>query len=67
MFQWGMHLIPPRGPISFQKAAYNEVVVVPGMAAGMVKAYLTGRSALMKKIEQEDVKQLKLGDANELP
>ena len=67
MFQWGMHLIPPRGSISFSKAAYNEVVVVPGMAAGMVKAYLTGRSALMKKIEQEDVKQLKLRDANELP
>ena len=67
MFQWGMHLIPPRGPISFGEAAYNEVAVVPGMAAEMVKDYLTGRGALMKRIEQEDVKQLKLKEASDLP
>jgi hypothetical protein len=67
MFQWGMHLIPPRGPISFGRAAYNEVAVVPGMAAEMVKDYLTGRGALMRRIEQEDVKQLKSSEASELP
>ncbi|HKQ87520.1 MAG TPA: glycosyltransferase family 39 protein [Candidatus Acidoferrales bacterium] len=67
MFQWGMHLIPPRGPISYREAAYNEVAVVPGMAAEMVKDYLTGRGALMKRIEQEDVKHLKLKEASDLP
>ncbi|MGH9572354.1 MAG: hypothetical protein ACRD40_02325 [Candidatus Acidiferrales bacterium] len=65
IFQWGTHLIPSRGPISFQKAAYNEVVVVPGMAIGMARNYMTGRSALMKKIEEQDVKQLKSRDASE--
>jgi hypothetical protein len=67
MFQWGMHLIPPRGPISFREAAYNEVAVVPEMAAGLLKDYLTGRSGLMKRIEQEDVKQLKLSESGDLP
>lgn len=67
IFQWGTHLIPARGPISFEQAAYNEIAVVPGMAAGMVKDYLSGRSELMKRIEQEDVKQLKLSESSELP
>ncbi|HTZ72594.1 MAG TPA: hypothetical protein VMB47_01625 [Candidatus Aquilonibacter sp.] len=67
MFQWGMHLIPPRGPISFRQAAYNEVAVVPEMAAGLMKDYLTRRSGLMKRIEQEDVKQLKLSESRDLP
>lgn len=67
MLQWSMHLIPPRGPISVRQAAYNEIAIVPGMAAEMVKDYVTGRSALMKRIEQEDVKQLKLREASELP
>jgi len=67
MFQWGMHLIPPRGPISFREAAYNEVAVVPEMAAGLLRDYLTRRSGLMKRIEQQDVKQLKLTESRDLP
>lgn len=59
MFQWGTHLISSRGPISWRAAAYNQVAVVPGEAAGVAKAYLTGRHALMNRIEEEDVEQLK--------
>jgi hypothetical protein len=62
MFQWGTHLIPSRGPISWRTAGYNEVMVVPTMAAGMMKTYLTRRSGLMDTIEKEDVKQLKSGE-----
>jgi hypothetical protein len=61
IFQWGMHLIPPRGPVSWRVAAYNQVVVVPTMATGMVKSYLTGRSSLMNQIEQRDVQELQTG------
>jgi hypothetical protein len=67
IFQWGVHLIPARGPISWRKAAYNEVAVVPAMVAGMVKEYLTGRSQLMKHIEEEDVRQLKSGKSKGAP
>ena len=59
MFQWGTHLIPARGPISWRAAAHNQLAVVPAEAGGVVKAYFSGRSALMNRIEQEDVQQLK--------
>ncbi len=59
VFQWGMHWIPERGPVSWRVAAHNEVTVVPSEAASILKAYLTGRSALMDRIEQRDVQQLK--------
>ena len=61
VFQWGTHLIPARGAISWRDAGYNEVVVVPSMAARTLKNYLTGRSQLMHHIEQEDLNQLKSG------
>lgn len=67
MFQWGMHLIPPRGPISFRAAARNEVAVVPGMAAGMIKSYFTGRSGMMEQIEQKDVEQFKFKESSDVP
>jgi hypothetical protein len=61
VFQWGTHLIPARGPISWHDAGYNEVVVVPSMATRTLKNYLTGRSQLMHHIEQEDLNKLKSG------
>jgi hypothetical protein len=59
IFQWGTHLIPARGPISWRDAAYNQVAVVPVEASQTVKNYLTHRKQLMDRIEQEDVNQLK--------
>jgi hypothetical protein len=59
MFQWGTHLIPARGPISFRQAAYNQVAVVPVEAARTLKVYFLRRRKLMDRIEQEDVNQLK--------
>jgi hypothetical protein len=58
MFQWGMHLIPERGPISWRAAAYNQLTVVPVELAGATKAYLTRRKNLMDRIEQRDVIQI---------
>ena len=37
IFQWGTHLIPARGPISWREVAYNQVAVVPAEAAGTVE------------------------------
>jgi hypothetical protein len=59
IFQWGTHLIPPRGAISWRSAAYNQVAVVPVQAASTVEAYFTRRTQLMDRIEREDVKHLK--------
>ena len=59
IFQWGMHLIPPRGPISWRDAAYNQVTAVPAEATQSFKGYLVRRKQLMEHIEQGDVKQLR--------
>lgn len=59
VFQWGMHLIPPRGPISWRRAAYNQVAVVPEDAASAIDMYMTRRTNLMQHIEGTDVKQLR--------
>ncbi len=58
VFQWGMHLIPPRGPISWRQMAYNQFMVVPGRATSAFKDFLFHRRALMNHIEVIDQKQL---------
>jgi hypothetical protein len=65
IFQWGTHLIPARGPISWRDAAYNQVAVVPERAARTLKFYLTRRKQLMGNIEDEDVEHLKSRDSDE--
>jgi hypothetical protein len=61
IFQWGVHLIPARGPISWREAAYNQVAVVPEQASIAVYRYMTQRKSMMGRIEQEDVGHLKPG------
>lgn len=63
IFQWGTHLIPARGPISWRDAAYNEFAVVPVEASRTVRNYLTRRKQLMDHIEQQDVNQLKIQES----
>jgi hypothetical protein len=59
MFQWGSHLIPARGPVSFSEIAHNQFFVVPRQLAADLRSYLFRRKALMQQIEQRDVEQLK--------
>jgi hypothetical protein len=59
IFQWGTHLIPARGPISWRSAVHNQVVVVPLQATQTVTNYLTRRKQLMGRIEQGDVDSLR--------
>jgi hypothetical protein len=59
IFQWGTHLIPSRGPISWRDAVYNQFAVVPVELSQTVKSYLTRRKGMMDRIEHQDVNQLK--------
>ena len=59
IFQWGAHLISPRGPVSFSRVAYNQIFVVPRQISADLQRYLFKRKALMQQIEQKDVEQLK--------
>jgi len=59
MFQWGTHLVPARGPISWRDAAYNQVAVVPVQVGRTLAKYVTQRKQLMQHIEEEDVEHLR--------
>ena len=59
IYQWGTHLIPARGPISFSQAAYNQIHVVPQQLSSHLHSYLFRRSDLMRQIEQKDVEQMR--------
>ncbi len=59
MLQWGSHLIPARGPISFSEMARNQFTVVPRQITSQLEKYLFRRKAMMQQIEQRDVEQLK--------
>jgi hypothetical protein len=58
MFQWGMHLIPDRGPISWRVAAFNQFAVVPEQATRSITSYFLRRRELMNQIERKDVNQI---------
>jgi len=59
IYQWGVHLIPARGPVSWREVSYNQCCVVPVRAAGTAESYFAHRSQLMQDVERQDVKQLK--------
>lgn len=63
MFQWGMHLIPERGSVSWSEVISNQVRIVPSKIAGSLEQYFTGRHGLMQRIEREDLRQL--GEIND--
>jgi len=58
MFQWGSHIIPARGPVSFSEIAHNQFFVVPRQLSAQLQAYFFRRKALMKQIEDRDLQQL---------
>jgi hypothetical protein len=58
IYQWGTHMIPVRGPISFRQVAYNQFFVVPSRLGSNLNAYLFRRGALMRQIEQKDMQDL---------
>jgi hypothetical protein len=59
IYQWGTHLIPARGPISFSQAASNQFQVVPRQISSHLHSYFFRRGDMMRQIEQKDVEQLK--------
>jgi hypothetical protein len=58
MFQWGAHLIPARGPVSFSEVAHNQIFVVPRELSTDLRSYFFKRKSLMQQIEQRDIQQL---------
>ncbi len=59
IFQWGEHLVPVRGAISFREMMHNQVFVVPREFAGHLRTYLFRRKDEMRKIEERDIEEMK--------
>jgi hypothetical protein len=59
IFQWGDHLIPVRGPISWRTMTYNQFRVVPLRIWNTADGYLFSRKRLLREIEQKDMQQLR--------
>ena len=59
IFQWGTHLVPARGPISWRQMLDNQFVVVPSRLEHSLKTYFFHRKDMMQHIEQEDIEQQK--------
>ena len=59
IFQWGTHLVPARGEISWSEMVHNQIVVVPLRMTHSLETYFLHRKEMMQHIEQEDVEQQK--------
>jgi hypothetical protein len=59
IFQWGAHLIPARGPVSWRQVAQNQLHAVPQQITTQLRAYLLRRTDTLRQIEQRDIEQLK--------
>lgn len=58
LFQWGMHLVPARGPIVWTEMIRNQFFVVPREVSTKLQGYLFHRADLMRQIEERDIEQI---------
>ena len=62
IFQWGTHLVPARGAISWNSMVHNQFVEDPIRITRTLEVYFRHRGEMMQQIEREDVEQQKLED-----
>lgn len=60
IFQWGTHLVPARGEISWSSMIHNQFVEVPKGITHSLDSYFTHRGEMMQHLEQEDIQQQQL-------
>ncbi len=59
IFQWGAHLIPARGPVSWREVTHNQFHAVPKQIATQLESYLFRRKEALHTIEERDIEQLR--------
>ena len=60
IFQWGTHMVPARGEISWRTMIHNQFVEVPLRVTHDLESYFTRRGEMMQHIEQGDIEQQKI-------
>ncbi len=59
IFQWGTHMVPARGEISWPEMVHNQFAVVPVRLEHSLETYFLHRRDMMQHIEQEDIQEQK--------
>jgi hypothetical protein len=59
LFQWGAHLIPARGAVSWREVTHNQFHAVPREIVSQLESYLFRRKDTLREIERRDLEQLK--------
>ena len=54
VFQWGLNIVPNRGPVDFRAVARNQFIVVPARLAATAGAYFRNRAAFTREVESGD-------------
>jgi hypothetical protein len=57
IFQWGTHIVPARGPISWSEMVHNQFTVVPERISRSLETYFLHRKDMMQSIEEGDIEQ----------
>jgi hypothetical protein len=65
IFQWGTHMVPARGKISWPEMVHNQFAVVPIRMEHSLETYFLHRRDMMQHIEQEDIEQQRTGQNRE--
>jgi Dolichyl-phosphate-mannose-protein mannosyltransferase len=65
IFQWGTHMVPARGEISWSTMVHNQFAEVPLRVTHSLETYLIHRGEMMQHIEQEDIEQQRIHGAPE--
>jgi hypothetical protein len=65
IFQWGTHMVPARGGISWRAMAHNQIVVVPFLLTRNLETFFLHRQEMMREIEQGDIEQQRARGAPE--
>jgi hypothetical protein len=59
IYQWGTHMVPARGEISWSTMVHNQFLEVPRRVTHSLETYFMHRADMMQDIEQEDIEQQK--------
>lgn len=57
VFQWGLNIVPNRGPVDFRQVARNQVTVVPARIGSTALRYFTARGRFTRDVETDDIRE----------
>jgi hypothetical protein len=57
VFQWGLNIVPNRGPVDFRHVARNQVTVVPARIGSTAVRYFTARGRFTREVEADDLRE----------